>query len=119
MVTPGDATEVVPYLTSAATIVALQKYLKTLDLYQRFVQAFPGADKYGHWFVAGICSLTAAAGIHVAWNWTAIAGGTAVFTIPPVMAMIHGLADFWKVFILQHTVYEATTTGAPLIVEKP
>ncbi len=105
---PNDATEVVPYLTSAATIVMVQKWLKTLQVYARFVEAFPGADRWAHWLVALVASLIAAAGIHIVWTGTFTEGGVATFNVPGVWAMVHGLGDWFKVFILQHTVYEST-----------
>lgn len=108
MINPNDATEVVPYLTSAATIVAIQKWLKTRGAYAQFVTAFPLADKYVHWLVAGTGSLVAATGIHMVWNWDLIHAGTFSGTIPSVLDMLHGLGDWFKVYILQHTVYEAT-----------
>jgi hypothetical protein len=111
-VNPNDATEVVPYLTSSATIVFIQKWLKSREFYQKFVAAFPGADKYAHWFVAGIMSLIAAAGIHYVWTGSLNEGGQLVLTIPAVGVIIHGLSDVFKVYILQHTIYE----GQPLRV---
>jgi hypothetical protein len=115
---PKDATEVVPYLTSAATIVALQKWLKTRAWYQTLTQAIPGSDKWTHWLVAGVASFVASLGIHVVWDWDVIKGGQAVFTIPGFWDLAHGLADWWKVYILQHTVYEATSSK-PLLVSTP
>jgi len=108
MINPSDATEVVPYLTSAATIVYVQKWLKTRQPYQQFVAAFPGADKYAHWVIAGTASLVVAAGIHITWNWDALHGGAFSGTIPDLMTILHGLGDWFKVYVLQHTVYEAT-----------
>ena len=49
-------TTVLPYLTSAATIAYIQKWMKDTENYQRFVKAFPGADVYAHWFAAAIMS---------------------------------------------------------------
>lgn len=120
MTNPNDATEVVPFLTSAATIVYIQKWLKHREVYQRFVAAFPGADKWAHWLAAGIMSAITAAGIHFVWNctgcqtWTPENGGIAQIQIPGVVAMIHGLADFWKVYILQHFGHDAVSQAAQL-----
>lgn len=108
MVNPNDATEVVPYLTSAATIVAIQKWLKTQAVYAKFVAAFPGADKWAHWTVAAISSLSVAMGIHAVYNWNTETGGQIIFTIPGLIVLLHGAGDFFKVFILQHTIYEST-----------
>jgi hypothetical protein len=66
--TPGDATEVVPFLSSAATIAFLQKMLKQTQPYAQFVQAFPGADKWAHRTFAAVASLFVALGIHLTWK---------------------------------------------------
>jgi hypothetical protein len=114
MVSPQDATEVVPYLSSAATIYFIQKFLKEREVYQRFVGAFPGADKWGHWFIAAVMSMVAAAGIHVVWTcslcsvWDPNKGGTALITIPSIGDMVHGLSDWWKVYILQQAMHEVS-----------
>lgn len=105
MINPSDGAQVMSYATSAATIVAIQKWLKTREFYGTFVAAFPGSDKYAHWLIAGVCSLVAAAGIHVVWNWNATAGGTALITIPDLTTLLHGVSDWFKVYISQHTIY--------------
>lgn len=117
MVNPNDATEVVPYLTSAATIVYIQKWLKTQQPYQQFVKAFPGADKWAHWAMAGLSSLIASAGIHIVWNWDALHGGQVMFNLPDLSSLLHGVADWFKVYILQHTVYEATHQASLATIE--
>lgn len=104
--TTTDATEVVPYLTSAATIVYIQKWLKNKDVYKRFITAFPTADKYAHWFVAGIMSLVASAGIHYVWTGSLSGGGKFVIDVPPIIVVLHGISDWYKVYILQHFGYE-------------
>lgn len=101
-----DASEVVPYLTSAATIAYVHKWLKTTDYYTRFVSAFPGADRYAHWFTAGIMSLVAAVGIHWTYTGTLSTGGTITFAIPPLVTLLHGMADWFKVYILQHFAHD-------------
>ena len=106
-VNPQDATEVVPYLTSAATIVYIQKFLKSRQAYATFVHTFPGADKYAHWFMAGTMSLIASAGIHAVWNGSLTEGGTITIAVPTLLTMLHGTSDWFKVYILQHTVYSA------------
>lgn len=108
---PADATEVVPYLTSAATIIYIQKWLKTRDVYRRFITAFPAADKYGHWLVAGVMSLVAAAGIHYTYIGTLETGGQLVFNIPAFTVIIHGISDWFKVYILQHFGHDLVTQG--------
>ena len=105
MATPADITAV-PYLTSAATIVYIQKWLKTRDFYQQFVTAFPASDKYVHWLAAGAMSLVAAAGIHYTWTGSLVGGGQFNVVVPTLMAMLHGVSDWFKVYILQHTIYE-------------
>src|SRR5262245_31717697 len=109
MAGPADVTEVVPYLTTAATIVYIQKWLKTKTTYGSFVKAFPGADKWAHRFVGGVGAFIMALGIHMTWNWNADTGGAAHFTIPGLIDMFHGVSDWFKVYILQHTIYESTT----------
>lgn len=108
MVNPSDASEIAPLLTSAATIVFAQKMLKQWQPYARFVQAFPGADRWAHWLVAGLGSLVASLGIHWAYTWSVAAGGTVTFTIPGFADLAHGFLDWFKIYILQHTVYEST-----------
>jgi hypothetical protein len=112
MMTPQDATQGVSYLTSAATIVFLQKWLKSTEPYARFVAAFPGAGKWAHWTVAGLMSLVASVGIHAVWTGTFENGGTLTFTIPTAAQIVHGLSDFWKVYIIQHLGYAATNQPA-------
>lgn len=114
--TGNDATEIVPYLTSAATIVFIQKWLKTRTTYQQFVKAFPGADKYAHWLVAGVMSLVAAAGIHYTWSGTLHDGGILMITVPKLIDIFHGLSDFFKVYILQHTIH-GSQVDIPAIID--
>ncbi len=102
----NEASEVVPYLTSAATIAYIQKWLKTTDYYMRFVKAFPGADVYAHWFMAGLMSLIAAVGIHWTYTGTLAAGGTITLAVPPLVTLLHGMADWFKVYILQHFAHD-------------
>jgi len=115
MASPQDATEVVPYLTSAATIVFIQSWLKEHRVYQQFVAAFPGADKYAHWIVAAVMSLAAATGIHWVWDgsWNDFVSGHGVsvtITIPMASVVLHGLSDWFKVYVLQSTIYNTVTT---------
>ncbi len=108
-----DASEVVPWLTSAATIVALQRWLKTKKLYWDLVRVVPGADKWAHWCIAGAASLIAAAGIHLTWNWDMIHGGQFAGSLPSLMDLVHGLGDWFKVYILQWTIYESHNKSDP------
>lgn len=111
MANSPPAEVVIPYLTSAATIVYVQKWLKTLEFYQRFVKAFPGADKYAHWVVAGAMSVIAATGIHWVWTGTLLNGGVLTINVPQLSDILHGVSSWFKVYITQHTIYEATTAG--------
>lgn len=95
-------------VTSAATIVYIQNWLKTRDFYARFVVAFPGSDEYAHWIIAGTASLIAAAGIHLTWNYDLIKGGQFAGTIPSLRDMLHGMGDWFQVYIYQHTIYKQT-----------
>lgn len=104
----GDATEVVPYLTSAALIMFAQRALKGFAWYQNFVRAMPGADKWAHRIVAGAGSLIAALGIHVAFTGDILTGGTFQGTYPNIFEMLHGLGDWVKVFALQQWAYDSS-----------
>jgi hypothetical protein len=105
--TPDNLVTGAPYLASAATVVQLQKWLKTRAFYQRFVTAFPGADKWAHWAFAAAASLISAVGIHIAVDWNMVHGGVITATIPNLQNILHGLWDWFTVYILQHTIYEA------------
>ena len=102
----ADQTEVVPYMTTAAGIYFVQKYLKTRPVYANLVQALPGAAKWAHRAVALVGSLIAAVGIHFTYNGTLQAGGTLLFTIPSLWDMAHAVSDVGKVFLLQQWGYE-------------
>ena len=110
--TAQDATEVVPYLTSATTIYFIQKLLKQTNGYQAFVKIVPGADKWAHWLFAGLASLIASTGIHLVWSctgcaaWDPVNGGVGQIAIPGIPALLHGVSDWWKVYVLQQTVHE-------------
>lgn len=108
MVNPSDATEVVPFLTSAAVIVYAQKFLKTTNLYGRFVKAIPGADKWAHRIVAGLGALIAALGIHMTFAGDFNAGWTFSGTVPNGWELMHGFGDFIKVFALQQWAYDSS-----------
>lgn len=103
-----ETTEVVPYLTSAAMIYFVQKYLKSTSTYAQFVKALPGAAKWAHWLVAGIGSVVAAVGIHFTITGSADTGWSGTFNIPDVWTMLHALWDVTKVFVLQQWAYETT-----------
>ncbi len=105
---PSHTTEVVPYLASSGSIMYLQRCLKGHPLYQRFVAAFPGADKWAHRFIAAVGALIAAVGIGYTFDWTAAAGGQVLITIPNLTALRHGLWDFSVVYLFQQGWYDAT-----------
>lgn len=105
---PQDASEVVPYLTSAAMIYFAQKFLKTTPPYAAFVAAMPGAAKWAHRTVALIGSVIAAVGIHYTYNGTLQAGGVLTFTIPGAWDMLHATWDVVKVYVLQQYAYDTT-----------
>lgn len=115
---PQDANEVVPFLTSAAAIYFVQKFLKNRPSYAEFVKAMPGAAKWAHRTVALIGSLIAAVGIHYTYNGTLHAGGTVSIVIPGLWDMIHAGSDVAKVFILQQYAYE-TTKPKPWVPAEP
>lgn len=112
---PGsDATEVVPYLTSAALIMYAMRYLKTFDFYGRFVEAFPAADRWVHRMVAGVGALVAAIGIHVSFQGDFNTGWTFHGTIPDINTIIHGGWDWTKVYVLQQFAYDTTRRPAAM-----
>jgi hypothetical protein len=103
--------DTIPVISSALTIVYIQKWLKQRQFYAKFVKAFPGADKYAHWIAAGIMSAVFAAGIHYTWMYDADSGGQVVISIPAVNAVVHGLIDWFKVYIIQHYGHDVTRHG--------
>ena len=112
MVNPSDATEVVPFLTSAAVIVYIQKFLKssslTSDMYAKYVAMVPGADKWAHRIIAGIGSFIAALGIHMTFAGDFSHGWNFAGTIPNGWELLHASADFIKVFALQQWAYDSS-----------
>ena len=108
MTTPQDASEVVPFLTSAATIMYVQRWLKSRNAYAVFVQAMPGLDKWAHWAVAALGSLIAAAGIHITFAGDYSHGWAFQGTIPDLMSVVHGAGDWANVYILQEWAYDTT-----------
>jgi hypothetical protein len=108
MTSPADATEIVPYLTTAAVIVYAQRFLKTTRVYEQFVAAMPGADKWAHRLVAGIGAFVAALGIHMTFAGDFSNGWAFSGTIPNGWELLHGLADFVKVFALQQWAYDSS-----------
>lgn len=101
-------TEVVPYLASGALIMYVMRWLKHFDWYQRFVEAFPAADKRVHQAVAGVGALIAAFGIHYTFQGDANAGWQLHVSIPNLTELMHGGWDFVNVYIFQNLAYDAT-----------
>ena len=108
----GDATEVVPFLSGAAAIMYVQRWLKSFDWYAAFVRAVPGADKWANRIVAGVGSLIVALGIHWAFSGNLIEGGTLTVQIPKLVELSHGFFDWGKLYVLQQWAYESTSRAA-------
>lgn len=104
----GDNTEVVPYLTSAALIVYVQRWLKSRDFYQAFVGAMPGADKWAHRLVAGVGALLMALGIHYTFTGDMQAGWQLHLSIPALWTLLHTAGDFVKEYVLQQMIFDGT-----------
>jgi hypothetical protein len=109
----GDTT--LSTFTSGFIIFKIQQFLKSLAVYRRFVEAFPGADKWAHRIIAGALSLVAASGIHYtldgACSFSDGCHGT--FSIPNGWTMLHGLWDWLQVYIVQQGSYDMTRTARP------
>lgn len=105
---PNDVSEVVPYLSSSATIVYVQRYLKSKQFYKNIVAEIPLADRYIHRAIAVTGALITAIGIHITFTGSILKGYDGTFHIPNLWDLLHGLGDFFKVFILQQTIYDAT-----------
>jgi hypothetical protein len=103
--------EVVPYFSSAIAIVKVQQKLKSLEAYQKFVTAFPGASKWAHWFIAAAGSMIAALGIGIVWDYDPNKGGLLTLQIPALAVLLHRLWDFTVVYLFQDFGYEATRRG--------
>lgn len=110
--TPADATEVVPYLTSAVLIVYAQKFMKTRDVYIKFVESMPGADKWAHRLIAAIGVAVSAAGIHYTYMGDYTTGWIVHINIPDIWTVLHGLTDFVKLYTLQQFAYDVTRRPA-------
>jgi hypothetical protein len=104
----GDVSEVVPYLAAAATIVYIQKWLKSFGWYSALVQAIPGADKWAHRTVAGVGSFIAAVGIHLSFSGDWTAGWTFHGSIPDGWTLLHASGDWFKVYVLQQYTYDSS-----------
>jgi hypothetical protein len=110
-VSQATPSEVVPYFSSAIAIVKIQQKLKALEAYQKFVHAFPGADKWAHWAIAAAGSLVAALGIGIIWDYDPAKGGLLTLQIPALAVLGHRLWDFVVVYLFQDFGYEATRRG--------
>lgn len=102
------STEIVPYLTTAALIVYLQKYLKTFQFYDWIVKQIPGADKWAHRSVALFWAIWTALGLHFVYEGTADTGWEFHLITPAVSTMLHTTGDAIKVFVLQQVIYDGT-----------
>lgn len=107
-------TEVVPYLAAGALIMYVQRWMKRFGWYQRFVEAFPAADKRVHQLVAAVGALIAALGIHYTFQGDASSGYQLHVNIPNLTQLAHGGWDFLNVYIFQNLAYDATRTKEQL-----
>lgn len=114
----GDATEVVPYLTSGLLIMYAQRLLKGFAWYRNFVRAVPGADKWAHRVFAGAGSALAAAGIHLTFTGSILTGGEIHGTYPNIFEMLHGLGDWIKVFAIQQWAYDSARRPEEQVLEE-
>lgn len=106
----NGTSEIVPYLSGAASVMYVQRWMKTRAVYQRFVREFPVADRYAHLLIASIGSLVVAVGIGYKWDWTPAAGGGLYIAVPAWEVLRHGAWDWFNVFVLQQGWYDATRT---------
>lgn len=97
----------IPHLSGIACIYFIQKWAKTFGWYARFVQAFPGADKWAHRAFAAVCTFVVAVGIHASFSGDAGAGWAIHITIPNLETLMHGAQDFIVSFPLQQWFYDA------------
>jgi hypothetical protein len=102
-------------LVSSALIFYLQQWLKERAPYQAFVTAMPGADKWAHRIVAGLCALVAAAGIHYTFDGACsfTDGCRGTFSIPDGWTVLSGIWEWAKVYIGQQALYDITRTPRP------
>lgn len=97
---------------SAIAIVYVQKWMKRRAWFQRFIVAFPGANKYAHRVVAATGALLTMAGVHYTFAGTLLGGATYTIQLPPlqqmISALLHSSVDFGGIFGLQQVIYDAT-----------
>lgn len=111
--------EVMSTFTAAGLIFYLMRYLKTFDVYGRFVKAFPLADRWVHRLVAGIGSLIAALGITIASHGDAATGWQISIGIPD-LGTLAGAAWHWvQVFTAQQMAYDATRRPEEMAHDQP
>jgi hypothetical protein len=105
---------VMPTLTAAALVVYAQRFLKTRAWYNRFVVAFPMADRWVHRLVAGLGALITALG--VTWTFTGSydVGWHLQGDIPSLSAMTLALWAWFKVFVMQQLMYDMTRRPAAM-----
>jgi hypothetical protein len=112
-------TEVMPTLTAAGLIFYLMRYLKTFEIYGRFVKAFPLADRWVHRLVAGIGSLIAALGITTAFHGDASAGWQISISIPNADTLLHACWQWVSVFTAQQFAYDSTRRPTAMPHDQP
>lgn len=110
----GDANEVVPYLGAAATIVFIQRWMKTQPWYSTTIQKMPGADKWAHRAVAAVGAFIAAIGIHISFAGDWMTGWTFKGSIPDIWTLLHAFSDWFKVYVLQQYAYDSTRKPEPM-----
>lgn len=100
------------WVASGAAIYYFQKWMKSRQWYGRFVQVFPGADKWAHRFIPLLGATMATLGIHYTWSGTLFNGGTLTVMLPPLQQMVAGIGHFGLdvggIFGVQQTIYECS-----------
>jgi hypothetical protein len=112
-------TEGVSLFTAAGLIFYLMKYLKTFGLYQRFVSAFPLADKWVYRLVAGVGSLIAALGISLAYHGDATTGWQVSISIPNLNTLGEGIWHWIQVFTAQQLAYDISRRPESMPHDQP
>jgi hypothetical protein len=82
------------WVASGMALYYFQKWLKQRPQYAKFVELFPGTDKWAHRFVPFAGAVLATCGIHYTWNGTLFGGGVIIVTLPPLQQIAAGLGHF-------------------------
>lgn len=114
IVTP-EANALAAPAVGAIMVVYVQKWLKTHDWYQRFVEWAPGANRNAHRIVAGLFALITAIGIHITVDGNADTGWNFSGHIPAVSVMLQSAWEFIKVFAIQQYVYDSSRKPEEMI----